>query len=80
MISICYRSRRPQVRQAASRTAKPGPYKRTRPEHWRPAKNPPQRMSKARRLIEIMRELDKRAAEARLMLTPSASLLRELRA
>jgi len=37
-------------------------------------------MSKARRLIEIMRELDKRAAEARLMLTPSASLLRELRA
>jgi hypothetical protein len=33
--------------------------------HWRPATRPPSRQSKAKRLIEFMRDLDQRTEDAR---------------
>ncbi len=55
------------------REVKPGPYRRNPHEPWRPQTKPP---SKAERLIEFMRRVQKQDAEVRAMLRPSASMVR----
>jgi hypothetical protein len=47
------------------RTVKPGKYPVQHREAWRPATRPPSRQSKDKRLIEFMRDLDRRAEDAR---------------
>jgi hypothetical protein len=52
--------------------AKPPRYPSTQREPWRPAQHPPRR-SKAQRLVDLMRELDRRAEDARAMLRPTSA-------
>jgi hypothetical protein len=55
---------------------KPPPrYPFTQREPWRPAQHPPRR-SKAQRIVDLMRELDRRAEDARQMLKPNAAGLK----
>jgi hypothetical protein len=54
---------------------KPGPYPRQERGYWRPANKPP-RLSKAQRIVRLMRELAEREADARSMLRPDAARLR----
>jgi ribosomal protein L32E len=55
----------------------PPAYPRQEREAWRPARSIPVKQRKAQRLIEIMRDLGQREAEARRMLQPNAALMRE---
>jgi hypothetical protein len=43
---------------------------------WKPARFIPAKQRKAERIVEIMRELDRRAEDARQMLKPSAQGLK----
>jgi hypothetical protein len=54
---------------------KPSKYPFTRREAWRPARSIPVKQRKAQRIVEMMRELGQREAEARRMLQPNAALL-----
>ena len=56
---------------------KPPAYPRQEREAWRPARSIPVKQRKAQRLIEIMRDLGQREAEARRMLQPNAALLKQ---
>ena len=56
--------------------AKPGRYPQQQREAWRPQRAIPIKQRKAERLVEIMRELYRREADARQMLTPNAQGLK----
>jgi hypothetical protein len=58
---------------------KPPPaYKRNQWSPWRPQRSiPTNRKAAARRMIELLRELDRRAEDARQMLRPNAALLKQ---
>jgi hypothetical protein len=55
--------------------AKPGKYPLQRREAWRPARSIPVKQRQAGRLVEIMRDLDRREVDARSMLKPNPALL-----
>ena len=46
------------------------------PKGWRPQTRPPSKQRQAERIVKIMRELAKREADARSMLTPRPDLMR----
>jgi hypothetical protein len=56
---------------------RPGEYPQQRREPWRPQRSIPVKQRKAQRIVEIMRELAEREAEARRMLQPNAALLKQ---
>ncbi len=64
------------------RRSPPPAYSRNPPTHWRPQRTIPSRPAPAksqaglRRLVDIMRDLDRREALARRMLTPNAAILK----
>jgi hypothetical protein len=56
--------------------AKPGKYPQQTREPWRPQRFIPAKQRKAERIVEIMRELYRRAEDARRMLRPNAAGLK----
>jgi hypothetical protein len=62
---------------APLRQAKPDKYPRQERAPWKLARSIPVKQRRAQRLIEIMRRLDEREAEARRMLQPNAALLKQ---
>jgi hypothetical protein len=55
---------------------KPPRYPSSQRQHWRPQTRPPSKQRQAERIVKIMRELSKRDADARSMLTPRPDLMR----
>ena len=54
-----------------ARTVKPGPYPVDRRGPWRPRVKPPSRKTEGfKRMLDLMRDLDRRANDARAMLHP----------
>jgi hypothetical protein len=51
--------------------AKPGKYPQQTHEPWRPQRFIPAKQRKAERIVQIMRELDRREADVRAMLRPT---------
>jgi hypothetical protein len=58
-----------------ARRSPPPAYPSTQREHWKPARSIPVKQRQAGRLVEIMRDLDRREAHARSMLKPNPALL-----
>lgn len=56
--------------------AKPLRYPSTQRQPWRPQTRPPSKQRQAERIVKLMRELDRRAEDARSMLTPRPDLMR----
>jgi hypothetical protein len=56
--------------------AKPNKYPSIQRQHWRPQTRPPSKQRQAERIVKLMRELAKREADARSMLTPRPDLMR----
>jgi hypothetical protein len=55
---------------------KPPRYPSTQRQVWRPRTRPPSKQRQAERIVKLMRELDRRAEDARSMLTPRPDLMR----